>query len=260
MGYAELPYPTPEVLTGAHKGSSVLIIGTGPSTKELVSFKGRLKSRFGLVMGLNFATNDFEDEMDYHVVLEKNPVKTYQAMIDSGEYRRDLPRILNWKSLDRFPGDLNIYKSTRSNFSFSPDISKYRHNGTEGLLLGPPDSKGLSVGSVMLNAIHLASIMGCAKIYMVGADLLFKDQYDHYYPDNHYRKSTTKLKNRSPIIKVSHKGKTYQTTEFFRESAKFIDTVIETKCNPIGIEVFDFSEGLITKAKQLNLKEFFGED
>ena len=85
---------------------------------------------------------------------------------------------------------------------------------------------------------------------------MFKDKYDHYYPDNHYRKSKTKLANRSPIITVKHAGKEYKTTKFFEESAKYIDTVINTECKPAGMEIFDFSDGLISAATALDLDTF----
>lgn len=258
--YLALAYKTPEYLFNTNKDKSVLIIGTGSSTAELIKYKDQIKSKFDVIIGLNFATKNFEDVLDYHVILESNPVAIYSEMNKSGaKYRRDLPRILNWKCIHRFPKDLTtIYKAIRSNFDFNVDITKYKHNGSEGLLYGPIDTTGLSAGTVMSNAIHFACIMGCNKIYMVGADLLFRDENDHYYADNQfYRKSKTKIHKRSPIVKVIHKGKSYLTTELFRESAKFIDKIIKEQCEPNGIEMYDFSDGLLYQPKQLNMKDFF---
>jgi len=258
-GYFKLNHKTPAVFEKIHAGKSVLIIGTGPSTSGVIKYKEKLKTRFDVLIGLNFATNDFEDVLDYHVVLEKNPAKTYTEMRKLKEkFRKDLPRILNWKTLDKFPKDLNIFKATRSRFGLKPDITKYKYNGSEGLLIGPPDPMGLSAGTVMLNGIHLACIMGFRNIYLVGADLVFKDQHDHYYPDNNfYRKSKSKRANRSPIVKVQCKGSELETTEFFAYSARYIDEMIEKQCVPKGIRVYDFSDGLLNEPIKLDIDEFF---
>jgi hypothetical protein len=260
MGYNNLKYQTPNHLIGAHSNKNFLIIGSGTSTKQLIPFKHKIKNRFDIVIGINLTTLEFEGQMDYHLIVEKNPQKMYGPMNDgTHNYRRDLPRILNWKAITYFPKDIKVYKTTRNRFDGKPNIRKYVHNNQEGLLIGPPDSKGLSSGTSSMCALHLASIMGATKIYLVGADLLFKDKSDHFYPDNLYRKSTTKLANRSPIIKVMHKNREYESTEFFRESAKFFDFVISTYCKRAGIKVYDFSDGLISKAIPVNINEFFGD-
>ena len=253
--YGDSQYPSPKTLTNKHDGESALIIGTGHSTKNLVQYKDKLRDKFDVIVGLNFSTRDFEDELDYHMILEKNPVKSYEAMSD-GNYRRDLPRILNWKSLDKFPDDIKAYKSTRTDFGGKPHIRKYNNNDHKGFLMGPKGNKGLSVGSVALNAIHFAGILGCKNVYLMGADFLFKDEFDHYYPDSHYRKSTTKLANRSPIITVQHNGAGYKTTKFFQESAEHINTVIDTLCKDANMNVYDFSDGLITSATSLDIDDF----
>lgn len=259
--YYKVNRPTPEEFTNRHLYSSALIIGTGPSTELLVKYKDQLRCKFGVIIGLNFATNDFEDILDYHMIMEKDPDRAYTEMHrERKRFRDDLPRILNWKTLDKFPQDLNIYKAVRTNFGFKHDIEKYNHNGCEGLLVGPQDPKGLSSGTVMLNAMHFACIMGCVDIYMIGADLMFKGANDHYYPDNNfYRKSQTKPANRSPIVKTKYKGKDVETTEFFVYSAKYIDEIVD-QCKKLDIDVYDFSDGLLEKPIKLDLDEFFGEE
>jgi hypothetical protein len=261
--YKSIKYKTPQGFKDMHKGQSVLIIGTGPSTANLVQYKGCIKCKFGAVIGLNFATNDFEDLLDYHVILEKNPDMAYTEMKNEPDrFRKDLPRILNWKTLDKFPQDLNIYKATRENFGFSPDIKNYEHDGKEGLLIGPQDPQGLSAGTVLLNGIHLACIMGFSDIYIIGADLMFKSkQSDHYYKDNNfYRKGKRKKTNMSPIVTVKHDGVEYETTQFFAHSAKYIDEVIKNHCVPAGINVYDFSNGLLKEPLKIKIDDFFDEE
>lgn len=255
MDYKSLQYATPSMFKNKYVGQSVLIIGTGHSTKNLIKYKDKLRDKFDVIIGLNFSTLDFEKQLHFHMILEKNPIRSYEAM-KTEKYRLDLPRILNWKSLKKFPDDILAIKATRSNFGGKFDIREYHNGEQEGLLMGPQGNKNLSIGSVALNALHFACIIGSDKVYMIGADLLFRDEYDHYYPDSHYRKSKTKLANRSPIISVDHDGKEYKTTRFFQESAGYIDSIISTKCKTEGIEVFDFSDGLITAATKLDLDKF----
>jgi len=250
---------TPNDFENKHSKSSVLIIGTGHSTKTLVPYKHSLRDKFDIIIGLNFATKDFEKQMHYHVILEKNPVVIYEDM-KKRSYRKDLVRILNKKSIHRFPQDIIAVPAGRNHFNGNPNIRKYKHKGEEGLLIGPKGNKGLSVGSVTLNALHFAAILGASNIYLMGADLIFRDEYDHYYPDHHYRKSKTKLANRSPIVDIDLAGKTYKTTRFFQESAVYIDKVIDTFCAEAGIAVYDFSNGLISNAIKLDLDEFMRED
>jgi len=258
MSYNSLNYQTPQHLSNPHKGKRFLIIGSGTSTKKLIPLKNQIRNMFDIVIGINLTTKEFEDQMDYHLIVEKNPQKMYEPMCNGvHKYRKDLIRILNWKAIQYFPKDIPIYKTNRHRFDGKADIRRYEHNGHEGLLIGPPDSKGLSAGTSSMCALHLACIMGAKEVYLIGADLMFKDEYDHFYPDHSYRKSTTQKANRSPIIKVTHNGNQHKTTEFFKNSAKFFDTVITNMCVPNGTDVYDFSDGLISKAIKVDVIEFF---
>jgi hypothetical protein len=255
--YLKIPLPTPQIYKNKYVGGSALVIGTGLSTTSLIKYKDRIKSKFDVIIGLNFSTKDFEDEMTHHLVLEKNPVQTYTQMKEN-KFRRDLPRILNFKSLHRFPKNANIIKATRSFFSGKPNIREYHWRDEEGFMNGPPDKQGLSLGSVGLHGLHLAGIMGCSHIYLIGIDFIFGKRDDHYYKDRYYR-DNAKEEHKSPLTKVEHNGKIYQTTNYFRDSAKLVDKVIETMCRPNGIEVFSFSDGLVASARKLDLDEFFAE-
>lgn len=256
--YLNKKYTTPQSLTNKYHGSTALIIGTGTSTADMVGYKSLIKKKFDLVIGLNHATKNFEEDLTFRLIVEKKP-DGFLADLDGRKYRKNLPHIINWKSIDRYPKNIPLIKTTRSNFDFSPNIRRYKHNDNEGLLKGPVDSKGLSAGSVACQALHLACICGADEIYMIGCDLLFKAGGDHYYGGNYYANSVTKPANRSPIIEVDFEGRPHKTTEFFLHSAKFIDYVIETYCKKENIKVYDFSHGLISKAVNLDLDDFFGD-
>lgn len=253
--YEALGYETPAVLKDKHLGRSCLIIGSGTSTKDLISYKNKIRNKFDVVIGINLTTMEFEEQMDYHLIVEKNPEKMYKPMSDgTHKYRKDLPRVLNWKAIRHFPKDIKIYKLIRCSFGGKPNIIEYSYGGYEGLLTGPQDKTGLSAGTATMQAFHLACIMGCKKIFLVGADLMFKGQDDHFYKDNQfYRKSLTKIGNRSPVVKLGN----IETTEFFLNSAGFIDSIVEKLCKSAGIDVYDFSGGLLKKPQKLDIHEFF---
>ena len=147
--YLKMKLKSPSIFKDTFVGKSALIIATGMSTRNMVKYKDVLKDKFDVIIGLNFSTVDFEDQLTHHLLLEKKPVQSYEDMKKNPKkYRKDLPRILNFKGLHRFPQDLNIIKATRTNFDGKPDIRKYSNNNCEGFLNGPLNRQGFSVGSV----------------------------------------------------------------------------------------------------------------
>jgi len=260
--YKSRKFPTPEILQGAYSDgySSVLIIGTGESTSKLLKHKDKIREHFDVVIGVNHATKDFEDIMDFHIIMEKNPVKMAEDM-SPNNYRKDLPRILNYKALDHFPDDMIKFKARREQFFGRPDITKYTHLGVYGLLEynKPGRKRKLFYGTVITQAIHFACILGLKNIYLIGADLMFKGDFDHYYKDKFYRNSTSPARSQSPIIEVKKDGKMITTLHVFKKSAKYIDKTITRDCRPKGIKVHDFSDGLIKAAVSLDVDEFFAK-
>lgn len=205
--YVKLPYETPHAYKNKYSGGAGLVIGTGVSTRKLLPHKDNLKKHFDVIVGVNFAIKDFESQMDFHVVAEKNPVNIYVEMNKPEiNNRSDLPRVFNWKAIHKYPKNLNFIKMTRNSFNGKPDIRKYKHNKTEGLLTGPINEDGLSVGTVVMQALHLICILGCDKVYLAGADFVFSKEYDHYYKDRLYR-GKTKDDWGTPIIEVVHNDK-----------------------------------------------------
>ena len=62
-------------------------------------------------------------------------------------------------------------------------------------------------------------------------------------------------------MKIKHCGKLYESTEWFVDSAEYINEIfIDKFCKDYSINIYDFSNGLLTGAIQLNIDEFdFGE-
>lgn len=262
-GYLDLGgYLTPQDLQDGYKDSSVLIIGTGISTKNLIKYKSELRKRFDIIIGLNFAIKDFEDILDFHIVMEKAPIGIEKEMAQNG-YRRDLIRVLNYKAIKFFPDDIPIIKARREYFNGEHLINKYRLYGYEGLLEVRKKAEfgRLFYGTVLLQAIHFACILGSTNIFLSGADLMFKDGVDHYYGDRYYRDPViTPEKSRSKIISFKHNGVDVTSTHVFRRSAKIINAIITGECRPSGIRVFDLSKGLLSSAIQIDIDEFFKDE
>ena len=200
--------------------------------------------------------------MKYRIVEKTNKNlknNIIHKILREGEYRTDLPRIINWKGIELYDKRYNLSKTTRCNFKKFPNIREYNHNGQEGLLTGPVSSQGFSLGTVSISAMHLAGILGVKDIYLIGSELIFKDDSDHFYKSRMYRDDQKNVKsksNRHIIIDVEKNGKSYKTTKYFMESAKYLDDVIENEFIKNGINIFDFSDGLITKAINLDIHEF----
>lgn len=254
--YRNLKYKTPNFLKNSLKDKSILIIGSGNSTAQLLSYKYLLKNYFDAVLGLNLVARDFEDILDYHMIMEIRP--TFMAEELSKNYRKDLYRIFNYKSIKYFSSDMNIIKARREYFKGRVKLRKYTTRVSEGLYEHKSSNKNIYYGTVLLQAIHFACILGVSKIYMIGADLMFKGDVDHYYGGKFYREPTTTETSRSPIIEKMIGDKKIITTAVFYKSAKIINNLIVGQMENIGIQVFDFSDGLINKAKKLNVEEFFG--
>lgn len=262
MTYKDVKLQTPSVFRNKFIGKNALVISSGHSTSAILDNKDAIRNSFDVIIMVNYAFQYFDDIADFHIVVEKTSKSTknniiYQILND-GDYRTDIPRIINWKGINLYDKRYNLIKTTRNNFDGNPNIRKYVCNGVEGLLTGPRSVQGFALGSVTLSAMHFAAILGVESIYLIGADLIFKDNFDHFYKDRVYRDGQLNVKsksNRHKIVNVNKDGESYKTTQYFAETAGHIDTVIENEFNRNGIKVFDFSDGLITKAISVDVRE-----
>jgi hypothetical protein len=262
QGYFDCTLKTPEEFIGIKPNSKVLVVSSGPSTSKILKYKDKLKNKFDAVICVNYSFRDFDDVSDFHIIVERqkktDPI-TVPGALDKKNYRTDLPRLVNWNGSELYDSKYNLYKTTRSNFHYKPHIRKYRYNNSEGLLYWTPKSKGWSSGTATLSAMHFATMLGADEVYLIGSDLYFKDEYDHYYKDKVYRDPgfTKKVqpKHRMDIVSVSlGDGRKVQTTNLFSDAAETINDLIPTVF--MDVKVFDFSGGLITKAIPLDIDNF----
>ena len=121
--YLSLNHPTPDDFKDKHAGSNVLIISSGPSTKDLIKYRDKLREHFDVIIGVNRTCIDFEDVMDYHMIMEKSPKFLVESIFEQREYRRDLTRVLNFDNIEFFPKDFPVVKVFRI-YDPKPDITR----------------------------------------------------------------------------------------------------------------------------------------
>jgi len=263
-GYFDCKLSTPEKFAGSKVGSKILIISSGESTSKILKYKDSLRDKFDAIICVNYSFREFDDISDFHISVERqkptDPITVPGAIGEN--YRTDIARLVNWNGSELYNPKHNLYKTTRSNFYYKPDIRKYKHNGSEGLLYWKPKSKGWSSGTATLSAMHFATILGADEVYIIGSDLYFKSEYDHYYKDKIYRdpEFTKKVqpKHRMDIVDVKIGDRLVKTTNLFRDAAETLNELIPTVFKDVS--VFDFSDGLITTATSLNIDEFMKGD
>lgn len=257
------------VLEGRHPGSRVLIVGAGPSAKRVLPYDGRLHEKWDVVIGLNGSVEHLR-ELDYFLSVES---KAY--LWDWYHFRTD-PRIVRCVSESGVrlaeeagrPDNQPAYYLLRHVYEQPVDIRRYVNGaGEEGLLVGPRGETGLGRGTVTLQAIHFAALLGAGTIHVIGADMHFKPGSQHFYGGNEYGTEVVDGKRYhrldvdhrlNPIVEVRHPetGEVVESTLHFKESAEYIDEVIRTVLPPAGIELVDFSHGLISAAARADIDEF----
>lgn len=269
--HQEPPHRRISVLEGRHAGSRILVVATGPSGRQAVPYDERLHERYDVVVALNGSVTRISS-LDYFLSVESEAYRW-------DWYHHPLPeRVVRCVSESglRLAGeagrpDAQAERSLlhlRHVYDSAPDIRHYRNAaGEEGLLVGPRGSTRLGRGTVSLQAIHFASILGANEIHLIGADLHFHGPVQHFYGDNEYgthqvdgrRYHALDVETRlNPIETTVHprSGATVETTLHFLESAAFIDEVSRTLLPPAGIAIVDFSDGLLTVPRRGDFAAF----
>lgn len=248
------------VLEGKHPGARVLIVATGPSAKEVLPFDERLHERYDIVVGLNGSVTMVE-HLDYFLSVES------KAAIWDWYHHPLPPRVVRCVSESglRFAAeqgrpDVQADRSfvvLRHVYDTPVDIRHYRNPaGEEGIVVGPRGETQLGRGTVTLQALHFASMLGAREIHLLGADLHFRGAIQHFYGQHEYgthevdgrRYHRLDVETRmNPVVTTTHprSGETVESTLHFVESAEYIDEVVRTLLPAVGVEVVDFSDGLL---------------
>lgn len=128
--------------------------------------------------------------------------------------------------------------------------SKDIRHGVNGLYYVPAHDEPL--GSVALQAIHLAGIMGAAEVHLWGCELYFPEGQQHSYDNEQvYKPGTgvTALKRFNIDSKYQvqpHPDGEYESTDYFIRSAEAIRHVVaHAEAEHDNFRVVDHSRGLI---------------
>lgn len=269
--HQEPPERRISVLEGRHPGSRILVVATGPSAEQVVPFDAHLHERYDVVVALNGSVSRIE-HLDYFLSVESQahlwdwyhhpvPPQVQRCVAESGL------RLAREGGRPDAQADRSLLH-LRHVYLTPPDIRHYCNaDGEEGLLVGPRGSTRLGRGTVSLQAIHFASLLGAAEIHLIGADLHFRGPVQHFYGENEYgthevdgkRYHALDVEKRmNPIEFAVHPrtGETVETTLHFKESAEYIDEVAGTLLPDAGVRLVDFSDGLLMVPLRGNFATF----
>ena len=269
--HQEPPERRISVLEGRHVGARVLVVATGPSAQQVVPFDDRLHERYDVVIALNGSVSRITN-LDYFVSVESQahlwdwyhtplPERVQRCVSESGL------RLARESGRPDAQADRSLLH-LRHVYENPVDIRHYRNAaGEEGLLVGPRGDTRLGRGTVSLQAIHFASLLGAREIHLIGADLHFHGPVQHFYGENEYgthevdgkRYHALDVETRMNPIEIAihpRSGEAVETTLHFRESAEFIDEVVRTYLPPAGVSVVDFSDGLLTVPRRGDFARF----
>jgi len=207
-----------------NRKESCLIIGNGPSTKSILN----KKLDYDVVIGVNRAMEHFP--LDYWMVMEADAIH-YDWLKNT---KNKCPLICNKKIAHRLPNKNTIpcwrkyedHFNLSNPFIYKHDAKPFIKKGDEALLIGPINKIGLSVGTVVSQAIHFACILNVGKIDIIGFELFFDKNVDHYYGGQFYRddiKKHTRDKDGLKLVTVDGK----LTVNYFADSVPFLRKLIK---------------------------------
>ena len=255
-------------LEGRYPDSRVLIVATGPSAEKILAYDDRLHDRWDVVVALNGSVEHVRN-MDVFLSVESKAYlwDWFQAPTPPNVIRCVSESSIRLAREAGHPEPQPALYLLRHVYEHPVDIRHYRNaQGEEGLLSGPRGETGLGPGTVTLQAIHLAAMFGAREIDLIGADLHFRGEVQHFYGGKEYgthevdgkRYHRLDVERRlNPNVVTTHPGtgREVETTLHFRESANFIDTVIREHVVPAGIRIRDFSDGLISTVERADIDE-----
>jgi len=218
----------------------ILIIGGGSSAAKLLGHEKEVRGFFDEIIIVGGIFQLFDAIADIHLITEKH--FTEHDMLNKGNYRKDLLRLVNFKTPKLWNPKYNIEGITRSQktLDFQPD-KLMRVGNTPALLTGGIGSDGTALGSVLLQAIHLASTHQPSRIYLVGAEMCFTEpDRDHAYQDGKYYRTAVSTHPNAAKYEVRNG---IESTGYFFESAPVVDEFINNEFSKT--QFYNFSGGLL---------------
>ncbi len=236
---------------GAFEGGRALLVLGGSSAKDWARLRDRISP--DVIMGANGANEKIPD-LDYWLCAENMSYPNIRALAGEQRYveimrmfQRIGPKVrfVNRKSYDLLNNQNGVHRIQRRAVEVEdlPEFS-FREYG-DGLIKGPlMEREGLRkiirVGTVALQLMHLAGILGVSEIHTIGYDLCFKGKRHHWYNYPTYEADHFFGNERFTIWKGLSTQWVWVDSAIF---AKKLIPVFEKD----GIKWQDYSEGLLQK-------------
>jgi len=164
-----------------YKGGSALIVLGGPSVKDFDMFEAR--GKYDVIMCVNGGIKSFGKYSDFWMCVEALDDDYDMDLVEGEVYGH---KLVNFKIWHRFKDKTRMLAVRRGTRIRKLELWEPREY-TIGLILGR-DMQNTQyvnypqpVGTVGLQCLHWAGILGCTKIDTVGWDLCFKYGLHHGY-------------------------------------------------------------------------------
>jgi hypothetical protein len=244
-------------ISGKYAGGRALIILGGPSARGWEALRDEIRP--DVLIGVNGVSASIPT-LDYWLLME-NMLRTNNEAQRGSRRAIELMsmvqrigprvRIVNKKTyriLENQEGALPVQRcgalEAEAIFSSGFCLRQYGNGLWKGALMRRPEIIGslkLAVGTVGLQAIHFAGILGVSEVHTIGFDLCFTPGQDHHfykypvYESNHYWSKE----------KMFTKYKGVSTMFFWLDSAVYLQKV-EAIFARDGLRWVDHSRGLLS--------------
>jgi hypothetical protein len=231
-------------MKGIHKGKTFLIILGGPSGANARQLISELKP--DITIGANGVIRAMKGDLDYWICMEswdkENPPEWFQDKCRG-------KRLITWKRYDYLKDKTNAYSVRRGGPKFAEgSIDTWNPREYQGGLyhcekfnrpeITAPLTGTFMLGTVAIQCLHFAALVGAKKIYTTGLDLCFRDSGEHWYPEVNYSHSNMWWDER---MFTTYKG--FRTMWWWVDSAKFL-VKARKRLQVVGCEWVDLSDGL----------------
>jgi hypothetical protein len=237
-------------LEGTFKGKTALIVSGGPSGKQWNDlYKTIAPDVLICVNGTNAIINNptfwlCMENMHFADMRAKGGEQRYIDIMEMFNRPVHGQRIVNRNSVKFLDDQEGVIGARRGHVEVIDltvfDWTKYGPGLINGARMQRPEIiKDLRAGTIGLQALHMATMLGCTTVHTIGYDFMFKGGKDHWYAYPPYE--VTRFYN--DLMFTETKG--VKTMWFWIDTVAFLK-----KCEPYleeqGIIWKDYSKGLMT--------------
>lgn len=260
-----MPVALTEAYAGVAAGCRVHVIGSGPSAAAFENFE--LTDGDDHVIVCNGAIIPYAYIANTWLLMESTLPICAPWFVQDESIFDQIQVVLDASSaghLESMPSRITCYSE-----AFWRDViwchrwpwRKHGHHSLRdsGAGLYYRTSRDEPEGSVTMQAIHLAGIMGAAECHLWGAELMFPDGEQHVYGDRPYREGeqVTSLvrfaisnSTITPSVAVVTDDGRYTSTPYFIRSADAIRDIVDTEAIADELVLVNHSGGLLDCSRE----------